>query len=496
MRWYQSLFTRIAVILLLLLVLMGSVLIYISLQLSSHYSNEAMQKLNASVAMYVAGQEPLINEQGVDNRVLDQLAQRAMIINPSLEIYIVDLNGQILAHRLPQADINKQSIDLSPINAFLSGETPFPILGTDPRRPNQKTIFSTSPITLNDKAVGYVYAIVGGQHYQTLKQQASDSYSLRIALILSVATLLLAVVMGAMIMFFFSRRLSHLSQALRDFDPNAPQQLIKLPSCHPEEDDEVTHLERSFAAMSTKISEQLEAITVMDQTRRELVANVSHDLRTPLASLQGYLEVLMIKRDRLSENEKHQHLETAYKQCKRLERLISELFELAKLESGATNAQHEQFSLLELANDCCQDYQILAQQKNVKLLLNADSQDFAVVTADIGLIQRVLQNLIDNAIRYTPDNGEVVLHLVRENDQVKVRVSDSGKGIHQSEIPHLFDRLYQSKSNQASENIGSGLGLAIVKRILELHNAVINVKSELGRGSEFSFALNTQAMVS
>jgi signal transduction histidine kinase len=218
------------------------------------------------------------------------------------------------------------------------------------------------------------------------------------------------------------------------------------------------------------------------------VANVSHDLRTPLASLHGYLETLLMKEGKLSAQEQRNFLEIAVKQSERLGTLVAELFELAKLESHETQLHCELFSLGELVQDVAQKLQLAAEKKKIRLQTHFRA-DLPFVFADIRLIERVLENLIENALRYTPEGGTVTVALAREGKKVAVRVEDTGCGIPQQDLPYIFNRFYRGENHQRSE--GAGLGLAITKRILDLHGCLIETVSAVNVGTSIGFQLPT-----
>jgi signal transduction histidine kinase len=246
--------------------------------------------------------------------------------------------------------------------------------------------------------------------------------------------------------------------------------------------------------MSIRIEDQMEQLQRADATRRELIANVSHDLRTPLATLQGYIETLLLKEDSLGPEERRSYLQTAIKHCERLSKLVSELLELAKLESSDIRVEREPFNLSELTHDVVQKFQLKAGEKQISLTTKIE-KDLPFVNADIGLIERVLENLIENAIQNTPPDGAICLMLTPQNEDISIQVSDTGCGIAAEELAHIFNRFYQLDKSRKSEQGHCGLGLAITKKILELHDRPINVVSALGSGTTFSFQLPVQSSV-
>ena len=222
--------------------------------------------------------------------------------------------------------------------------------------------------------------------------------------------------------------------------------------------------------------------------RRELIANVSHDLRSPLASIRGYLETLLLKGEALAPDKRRTYLEIAARQSERLGTLISELFELAKLDYKGYQINPEPVQLGELAQDVLQKFQLAAEEKGIALRIDVDA-DAGFVRADIGLIERALQNLLENALKHTHNGGSVSVAVRRQDSRVMVQVRDTGSGIPRDALPHIFERFYRVDRSRMLDAGGAGLGLAIVKRILDLHGSTIGVESALAEGSVFSFAL-------
>ena len=223
----------------------------------------------------------------------------------------------------------------------------------------------------------------------------------------------------------------------------------------------------------------------LEQMRRELVANVSHDLRTPLASIHGYIETLLMKKDSLDEETKEKYLNTTLQSTQKLKTLVDELFELSKIESKERKLNIESFSVKELAFDVVSHFKREAEEKKIEIAVDS-SEHISLVKADLALIDRTLQNLIGNAVKYCTEGDKINVGIRETNGKIVVSISDSGSGISEEDLPHLFDRFFKGKSSKP----GTGLGLAIVKGILELHDSEYKVESKLGEGTRFTFTLN------
>jgi signal transduction histidine kinase len=197
-----------------------------------------------------------------------------------------------------------------------------------------------------------------------------------------------------------------------------------------------------------------------------------------------------LKNESLTPEERTQTLQLMLRHCASLSKRIGDLFELSKLDAGRMQPKLEVFCLAELLQDIVDGYQIEARGRQVALTLSASSQSAACVRADIALMERVFQNLIDNALRHTPAGGAVSIAVTPGPGDLRVSVADTGKGIAAEHLAHVFERYYQAED---PESIGAGpsagLGLAIVKRILELHGSAIRVSSEIACGTRFDFSL-------
>jgi hypothetical protein len=240
--------------------------------------------------------------------------------------------------------------------------------------------------------------------------------------------------------------------------------------------------------MADRITAQLARIRATDERRRELIASISHDLRTPIANLQGFLETKLIKEQDLSREEHVRFTEIALRDARQLSALVDHLFELARLDAGDVVPQIERFSLAELAHDVTQEMTLRAREKQIDLRIRT-AKGLPDVAGDIGLLQRVLVNLVANAIRYTQPGGFVRVTVEPRDGGVELSVTDNGMGIPAEELPRVFDAFYRVEKSRNEDAGGAGLGLAIAKRILELHGSAIRVRSRERVGTRIAFVL-------
>ncbi len=489
---FSTLFAKLSLALSLILILLGVFGVSLTLVATNLYQQEVMQKLNQQVARHIVEETELLQDDRVNRPALRQLFHSLMILNPSLEIYLLDHEGGILAFSAPPWKVVRLSVDVDPIKRYLAGasDTLFPLRGDDPRNTNRSKVFSAARVPFNNQPDGYLYVILGGEEYDSIASRIQSSYILRNSLWVIGGGLSVALSSGMLLFVVLTRRLKRLTRAMTAFEHD-PGIAPKLPA-KARRGDEIDTLAAVFQSMTKKIHVQLDQLQTTDHLRRELVANVSHDLRTPLATLQGYIETLLIKQDDLSKDDKRRYLQTAIKHCQRLNKLVAELFELAKLDASETQPQPELFNLAELTEDVIQKFALSARQKEVGLQARYDANE-SFVYADLHLIERVLENLLENALRFVPPRGTITITLRADRQQMRIDVSDNGSGIPAAELPYIFDRFYQLDKTRQTEDGNSGLGLSIVKRIVELHHSAISVHSVPGRETTFSFFLPASA---
>ncbi|TAH37873.1 MAG: HAMP domain-containing sensor histidine kinase [Planctomycetota bacterium] len=481
--WPRSLAVKLGAVFLVLLLALGAISLWLMARTANLYFLELQQSLNRTVAAHIAEAARYFKGEQVDEEGLRGLFMKVMAVNPTLEVYVVDPAGRILAYDAPPDKIVRSSLSLEPVRRFLEEPPGTLILGDDPRDRERRKVFSAAPVQVNGQLKGYVYAILASEEYDSAASLLQRSYILRGSAWVAVICVLLAALLGLLALGVLTRPLRRLQRAVNEFRQGNLAARVR-----PTARDEIGALALDFDAMAERIVQQVDRIRQTDHQRREMVANISHDLRTPLTSLQGYLETCLIKAEELPPEERRRYLEGALRSTKRLGRLVEDLFQLARLDAGDIQPQVERFRLSELAQDVLQKFQFQAQRKGITLTARIP-QGLPDVTADIGLIERVLDNLVDNAIRYTPAGGKVVVALRECSGAVEVRVADTGPGIPEKDLPHVFERFYRVEKSRSLDAGGAGLGLAITKRILELHHSSIAVRSRPQVGTVFYFQL-------
>lgn len=481
----KTLHGRLILVLLLLIIPLGIMFVLTTLTTSRQYYREITQQLNTSLAKTLLAQTPdLMVGSDVNENAFSGLAHDLAMTNPGVEVYVLNNNGMIIGASVTIEDLEQSRVDLEPIKKFLYKPS-YPVLGANPRRQNAKKIFSTAKLPHDD---GYLYVLLADYQKDSVIRTVQTSTTMRLAIWSVVLALLLVLAGGVLVFNLLTRRLRNLESAMTKFKENEFVLDKPLLAITDAPKDEIDQLSNVFSDMSLKVSEHVTGLKELDSLRRELITNVSHDLRTPLAALNGYLETLELKEANLSSEERKKYLAAARKNSSRLKRLIEDLFDLSRLDTKAVVANFEAFPIQELVQDIILKFKNIADQKNVAISFESDD-DLEFANADIGLIERLITNLLENAIRHTDSGGEVKICLRQRNNLIDIDVVDMGHGIEEDVIKHIFKRFYRASKERDSN--GSGLGLAISKRIIALHNQEITVRSKVGEGSVFSFSLET-----
>ncbi len=483
---FRSLYAKLAAVLALLLITLGIGYALFSLYAGQLFLQEITQRLNRDLARQLLVQQQMGDGEQLHAEEIKQLFSYYMHINPAIEIYLLDTEGRILAFEAPQMKVKRERVSVEPIKQFISGEIAYPLLGDDPRSEEKRKTFSAAAYPLRGEPRQYLYVVLGGEDYDNIKALLQDSYFLQVSLTAVIATAVFGLLTGLFLFNLLTRRLDSLSRLmasfrLSGFREHRPYHGTKRES----RKDEIDALGESYNEMATRIIEQMQALEEKDSLRRNLVANVSHDLRTPLASLQGYLETLKLKASNLSPQEQQHYLDTAYSHGLRLTQLVGELFELSKLDAKESLPQLEPVALGELVMDVAQKFRLSTEEQGLSLTSKID-EELPFVAADIAMLDRVLENLVGNAIAHCSEGGIIRINLQREDGRVKLAVCNSGRAIDEADLPHLFERFYQSPKNRHGK--GAGLGLAIVKRIVELHGSEIMLQRH-GDENCFAFTL-------
>jgi signal transduction histidine kinase len=485
-----SLSQRLSAVFVVLLLACCAASVALQLRGSERHEQEVIQRLSQDLAPQIARYPELMEPRGLNPSAVHGLFDKLMAVNPSVEVYLLDESGRIQSYSAPEGAVKRSQVNLAPVHQLLGGGA-LPVFGDDPRSPDGKKVFSVAPLKAAGRDAGYVYVILQGENRESLASHVNTGSAANTMLRSMALVALLGMVAGLAAFRLITRPLRTLTQAVRGLETHG---MSWLPQARPllqqaaRSSGEIALLSQSFEGLAQRTEEQWQALRHQDQQRRELFANLSHDLRTPLTSLHGYLETLRMKSEMLEPQEQRRYLDIALEQSRKVGRLAQEMFELARLEYGVVKPEMEQFFLADLLQDVFQKFELAAEAK--KQSLTADiAPGLPPITADLAMMERVLVNLIDNAIRAAPEGGTITVQLQpHAQGGIEVTVQDTGPGVSSALQAHLFERpVFTGAAAQDARS--GGFGLMIVHRILQLHESTIRLMSQPGTGAVFRFVL-------
>ncbi len=336
-------------------------------------------------------------------------------------------------------------------------------------------IFSTNvltvakPIRYNEHVVGAVFVSIPAPEITAMRAEILRIFIINVVIVAAVA---------ACCMYLLSKRitksLSQLSEAAKAISSGDFKRRVTIDT-----DNEVAELGETFNRMADSIEE-------LENMRSSFIANVSHDLRTPMTTITGFVEGILD--GTIPEEKQHWYLSIVLDESKRLSRIVTDLLDLSKLEQGSFKIEMKDFDINELIRLNIIKFEKRITEKDIRLTVGFGGEN-TLVSADRDAIQRVLTNLFDNAIKFTPEGGFIDVQAGVKDGKAFVSIQNSGAGIEAKELIHIFDRFYKTDKSRSQDKNGAGLGLYIVKSILQAHGENIWAESEPGEYTRFSFTL-------
>jgi len=302
-------------------------------------------------------------------------------------------------------------------------------------------------------------------------------------LLVGFVTLIISIILALLIARSIAKPLQRMTAATEEIARGNYDQTLDITS-----PDEVGRLAASFNTMSREVK-------ASRQAQRDFVANVSHELKTPLTSIQGFSQAIL---DGTADDERSRHraMEIISNEANRMARLVDELLDLARMESGQIKMQQESVDLAEVLKACVEKFALQAKEGNKELILDAPA--LPLISGDKDRLAQVFTNLLANALKHTPPNGKVTIKAEKGTQKqkevvpiptVEISVTDTGSGIPPEDLAHIFERFYQVDKSRAGKDRGMGLGLTIAKQIVEAHRGTISVESVRDLGTRFTISL-------
>ncbi|MEF2139268.1 HAMP domain-containing sensor histidine kinase [Vibrio alginolyticus] len=405
------------------------------------------QSLHKELASHMRDDNPLMIGTDYNPKALKSIFHTLMLIGPDFEIYFLDSQGNITTHAAPEGAEIMGKVDLNPIKQFLNDQ-PFPILGEDPRNRGEHKVFSVAAIEELGSTVGYLYVVIGSTRHDAIANAQVDTPYIALAGLVLVS--ILGFALGAYVLVKRSL-LNPIERVTKQLQQQAEHD-FRLQPDFTHRVPELVPIAHSYQMMAKHIQQQFLQLEYQSSHRRQSLLQLSHDLKTPLSSVLGYLETW-----RLQHPESDPLIDVAFRNCEKLSTQLHSLLDAARKEAPMPNYEYRPVDLGALMAECAETMQSQFSRKEVVLKVDIDSEIQTV--GDKGLLERLVLNLLENALRHSPIGSEV---------HCQAHLSEDKSRIHFTFVNHI---------EEEAEGGSLGIGTKIVQSILMLHHSYLETNA-------------------
>ncbi|HHF3406715.1 TPA: HAMP domain-containing sensor histidine kinase [Vibrio alginolyticus] len=405
------------------------------------------QSLHKELASHMRDDNPLMIGTDYNPKALKSIFHTLMLIGPDFEIYFLDSQGNITTHAAPEGAEIMGKVDLNPIKQFLNDQ-PFPILGEDPRNRGEHKVFSVAAIEELGSTVGYLYVVIGSTRHDAIANAQVDTPYIALAGLVLVS--ILGFALGAYVLVKRSL-LNPIERVTKQLQQQAEHD-FRLQPDFTHQVPELVPIANSYQMMAKHIQQQFLQLEYQSSHRRQSLLQLSHDLKTPLSSVLGYLETW-----RLQHPESDPLIDVAFRNCEKLSTQLHSLLDAARKEDPMPNYEYRPVDLGVLMAECAETMQSQFSRKEVVLKVDIDSEIQTV--GDKGLLERLVLNLLENALRHSPIGSEV---------HCQAHLSEDKSRIHFTFVNHI---------EEEAEGGSLGIGTKIVQSILMLHHSYLETNA-------------------
>jgi signal transduction histidine kinase len=485
-----TIFRRFAIIIFSLITVLGLLFIIITYLATTYYHQASTQLLNKEVAAHIAEFTSPFTPSGIDKRKADSVFKSAMVLSPSAEVYFLDTSGKVIYYEPSEKQVRVWNIPLPPIRTYIAAKGEKYIRNTDPRDPDHSKIFSAAEVYETKKSLGYIYVILGSEKSKGITDLIFGSHILNLAIRAFVIIILLSFVLSFIYLKRIRRNFQQMISVLERFESGDYAARFNL-----KKQGELEPVTSAFNKMADLLSTAISKLTKSEKERKNFIATISHDLRTPLSIARGYTETLLLKREKgdVTAEEQERYSQLIYSKMLQIENMVKQLFELSRMDAVEFKPFKEPFVLAEIVQEAITTFQLIASEKKISLKC-VQCLYHVWINADISMLERVVQNLIENALKNTPEGGYIKTLMIAEGNELIFKIENNGPPLSHDLIQWInqfrnVDMLLEKRPQK------SGLGLVIVQRILHLHGAALNAHVADGINT-FSFRLPVYKMPS
>jgi signal transduction histidine kinase len=464
-----AIFRRIYIIVFLLIAVLGLLFMGVTYLATTSFYTASTQLLNKDVAAHIAKFTSPYGREGFDRQKADSVFYQAMVISPSAEVYFLDTTGKVIYFHGDTSEIKEWQVSTTALQRYIQSGGLQHIDGPDPRDPDHSKIFSAAVVEGERGKLGYIYVILGNEQYRSVTQMLMNSRVTPMVLGAVMFILALSLVITVLYINRWRRRFEEMMVVLGRFRQGDFSARFAL-----RENDELELVTGSFNKMADLLLDNIHRVTASEKERRDFMVNISHDLRTPLAVVRGYTETLALKKGQLRPEEEASYIGLVMSKIRQIEKMVGQLFELSKMESANFEVRREPFVFSEVLQE------VVHASGGGRGIDCHNCTDGSYVNADISMMERVLQNLVVNAVAYTPAGGRIRIGLDREGGELVFRIENEGAPLEEEFLVWI--------NGVGDKPARSAIGLAIVRKILALHGFGLKVEVA-GDVNIFSFKM-------
>ncbi len=479
----NNIFKRIGLLVFSLITVLSLLFIVITYLSSTYFFNASTELLNKDVAAHIAKFTSPFEDSNINRSKADSVFYNAMVVSPSIEVYFLDTTGKVIYFEAPDSAIKLWQIPLTNINKMIASKGEDFITSPDPKEPDHNKIFSAAEVVSQSKKLGYIYVILGSKEYSNTSELLFKSHAATLAL----EAFIIIVVFSFFISFYYIKRLQRRYNAIVSVLDKYKQGNFAA-RFESRRQDEFSPITSSFNSMAELLSQNISQLKKAEDERKNFIANISHDLRTPLSIASGYAETLITANDELQNSSRQkEYIQLVLSKIKQVEKMVMQLFELSRMDSVDFKPEKEPFIFSEILQEITGSFEITAAHKNISLTC-IGCTEVIWTNGDIRMMERVIQNLMENAVKNTPAGGKIIIELKKQKTELLTSITNTGNPLHTALANWINNN--REEGTLSIRNIHkTGLGLAIIRRMLSLHNTKLNVAIKEDGSNHFYFTL-------